>query len=299
MLLLLLLASSVTSGVALHPQRCAATRHAFNSRCRQPRAATTEDAVHERRLLRGVLSEALTVQARKRSGLLTQESVEVVEPADPADTKAAKAYAKAVRRAAQLPQRLAEVDEAERLLTSIGARLNERGAALEPIRRELEGLGLGARLQSFDVEKHALAQVGRPEGFDGLVIESPRGVPILVARQKFSDELLRRIGRGTDLWFQAQGGRGSRVLLRTSMCRGLSRSSRECMETAADLAAYFSDWKRATESVDVMYTDSRHVAKRGSRVGQMKGGKRLGTIRACPWRVAEAALEAQEEQGWL
>ena len=54
-------------------------------------------------------------------------------------------------------------------------------------------------------------------------------------------DAFRRIGRGTDLWFQTAQGRGSRVLLRTSMCRGLSRSSRECMETAADLAAYFSD----------------------------------------------------------
>ena len=47
----------------------------------------------------------------------------------------------------------------------------------------------------------------------------------------------RPLGRGTDLFFQVCEGRGSRVLLRTSMVRSLVRSPRECMETAADLAA--------------------------------------------------------------
>ena len=61
-------------------------------------------------------------------------------------------------------------------------------------------------------------------------------MPVLVGRQKFSDELLRRVGRGTDLWFQVREGRGSRVLLRTSLCRELTRAPRECVEVAADLA---------------------------------------------------------------
>ena len=51
--------------------------------------------------------------------------------------------------------------------------------------------------------------------------------------------------------------------------------------------------------VEVMYTDSRHVAKRGSRVGQMKDAKRLGTIWASPQRVMDAARDAQSMQGWL
>ena len=47
-----------------------------------------------------------------------------------------------------------------------------------------------------------------------------------------------------------------------------------------------------------MYTDARHVAKRGGRVGQMKDNKKLGTIWARPARVASPAAQAQEEQGW-
>ena len=34
------------------------------------------------------------------------------------------------------------------------------------------------------------------------MLESPRGVPILVARAAYSDALLRRVSGGTDLWFQ-------------------------------------------------------------------------------------------------
>ena len=130
------------------------------------------------------------------------------------------------------------------------------------------------------------------------MLESPRGVPTLVAPRSYSDELLRRVSRGTDLWFQAVEGRGSRVLLRASMVRGLSRAPRECVEHAAHLAAYFSDQRYADE-VEVMWTDSRKVARRGGRVGQMKATKKLGALWARPELVASVAREAQEEQGWL
>ena len=90
----------------------------------------------------------------------------------------------------------------------------------------------------------------------------------------------------------------SRVLLRTSLRRELTKSSRECQEMAADLAAYFSPL-RNSETVEIMFTDSKHVAKRGSRVGQMKESKKLGTLFANPRRVEELARSAQEEQGWL
>mmetsp|Transcript_34452 Transcript_34452/g.115060 ORF Transcript_34452/g.115060 Transcript_34452/m.115060 type:complete len:84 (-) Transcript_34452:140-391(-) len=81
------------------------------------------------------------------------------------------------------------------------------------------------------------------------------------------------------------------------MRRDLTRSHRECMEAAADLAAYFSPLRRHGE-VEVMYTDSRHVAKRGGRVGQLKDGKKIGLLTAHPERAALLAREAQDEQGW-
>jgi uncharacterized tellurite resistance protein B-like protein len=270
-------------------------------RCPAPCAKVhyqTEGLVRrERNLLRGVLAEALMAQARKRSALLEQLDERVSSTGDQLGDP--KALAKAQRRAALVPQRLAEVDEAEQHLHTLQASLGQSGVDLLSIRNSMEAVGLGSRLETFDVDAAALSQYGRPDGFDGLVVESPRGIPILVGRRKFSDALLRRVGRGTDLWFQVAEGRGSRVLLRTSMHRELSKSPRACMEAAADMAAYFSEWKQASMPVDVMWTDSRHVAKRGERVGQMKGNKRLGTISGKPWQAADTAQMVQEEQGWL
>ena len=93
--------------------------------------------------------------------------------------------------------------------------------------------------------------------------------------------MLRRVSRGTDLWFQAVEGRGSRVLLRASMVRGLSRAPRECVEHAAHLAAYFSEQRYADE-VEVMWTDSRKVARRG----EMKATKKLGALWATNLHLA-------------
>ncbi|KAH8071446.1 hypothetical protein JL721_4425 [Aureococcus anophagefferens] len=165
----------------------------------------------ERRLVRGVLQEALEGQRRKRVALEGQLAKAG------ADDKAL----------AVVPARLADVDAAEARL----AALLENVADVEA--RDLEAAGLSERLETFDVEAMATNQWGRPSGFDGLAVE----------------------------------GRGSRVLLRASMDRSLSKAPRECVEFAADLAAYFSPdyvhW--ADDAVEVMYTDSRHVAKRGGR----------------------------------
>ena len=116
-----------------------------------------------------------------------------------------------------------------------------------------------------------------------------------VLRETFTKPLFQGNGNGC-----VEGRGGSRVLLRTSCVPSLSKSPRECVEFAADLAAYFGGGARGgDDAVEVMYTDSRRVAKRGSRVGQLKPKKRLGTVWARPDRVAAAAREAQEDQGFL
>ena len=202
---------------------------------------TDSNPSREKRLLRGVLTEALTAQQRKRSALEDQMASPLPSEDGLDDDKAAKLRAKAMKRAAEVPQHLAAVSAAEMKLESLLDQVSTRGGDLSEIREQLEEMGLRARLENFDVDQAALDQRGRPEGFSGLVVESPRGVPILVGQRSFSDALLRRVGRGNDLFFQVREGRGSRVLLRTSMLRHLARSPRECMEMAADLAAYFSD----------------------------------------------------------
>jgi hypothetical protein len=271
----------------------------------------------ERRLIRGVLAEAVEAQGRIRDALeqqLLKKQPALVSTASDDDEKAARAREKALRRAEMVPIRLAEVGEREEALAELQIRLGEAtdSAGIDGLKRDMQEIGLGNLLESFDVDAPARGIWGRPDDFEGLVVSSPKhGIPILISRQRHSDSVLRRVSRGTDLWFQAREGRGSRVLLRTSMRRNLSKSPRECMEVAAAYAAFFSDsgsqrrrshrGRGGDESsgVDVMWTDSRHVAKRGGRVGQLKDAKKLGIIQADPWTVAQDARDAQEEQGWI
>uniref|UniRef100_A0A7S4I4M3 NFACT RNA-binding domain-containing protein n=1 Tax=Odontella aurita TaxID=265563 RepID=A0A7S4I4M3_9STRA len=132
------------------------------------------------------------------------------------------------------------------------------------------------------------AEFGRPRDFHGLVFHSPHGVPILVGKKgSHGDDILRRVSQGSDLWFQVEDYAGSRVLLRTSLVRGL-KGSRACMQMAADLAAYYSNY-RGFRDVPVMYTDSKRVAKRGSKRGQMRRRKSLGRMYGDPENFAEEA----------
>jgi len=250
--------------------------------------------------VRGVLQQELEIQQNARLHLET----ELTRSRDVVDIDDTKAHAKAAKRAAAVPLRLAEVTSRAERLEGLLAR--SRGAAdeaaVDTLYHEMSEDGLVVKLETFDADAAARDQHGRPDGFEGLVIPSPKmGIPILVARRSFSDELLRRVGRGNDLFFQAVEGRSSssRVLLRTSMDRSLTKSPRECVEFAADLAAFFGAPRGDDDAVEVMFTDARKVAKRGSRVGQLKPKKRLGTVWARPERVADVARAAQEDQGWL
>ena len=238
------------------------------------------------------LSQALEMQLAK--------AARAPPPSLPPDAspEAQAKVAKARRRIEIVPQRIAETEQMERRLAELQAELADAHADLRAVRARMEdGLGLGERLRTFDPD--AQPQWGRPDGFAGLVIESPHGVPILVGRQGTdSDEEMRRVSRGTDLWFQLRDGRGARVLLRSSMCPAVGKGTRECMQMAADLAAYFSEARAAGPRVEVMYTDSRRVAARGYRMGQMKASKKLGVLLGDPDAVAAVAEEAAAEWGW-
>ena len=204
----------------------------------------------ERRLIRGVLAEAVEAQGRIRDALeqqLLKKQPALVSTASDDDEKASRAREKALRRAEMVPIRLAEVGEREEALAELQIRLGEAtdSAGIDGLKRDMQEIGLGNLLESFDVDAPARGIWGRPDDFEGLVVSSPKhGIPILISRQRHSDSVLRRVSRGTDLWFQAREGRGSRVLLRTSMRRNLSKSPRECMEVAAAYAAFFSDVAR-------------------------------------------------------
>ena len=153
------------------------------------------------------------------------------------------------------------------------------------------------------VERSTTGEFGRPKEFTGLVFHSPLGVPILVGKSKAeSDGILRRASQGSDLWFQVEDYEGSRVLLRSSLVRG-TKNSKMCIQMAADLAAYYSVWGGGDhyhnkkidcfDTVPVMYTDSKHVAKRGTKVGRMRKRKSLGRLMGRPSSVESIARELE------
>lgn len=213
-------------------------------------------------------------------------------------------YALQQHNAEQLDRRIDRTDEREERLLDIRDSLFK--ANLTEVRRMLEeDLLLGKRLQKYDWNAERHAQWGRPEGFKGLVIRSPNGLPILVERKGMKDKKpLMNLAKRTDQWFQIPDGKGPRVLLRTSMVPSISKSYRACMEMAADLAAYFSreyqdekHWLRPEELLVYWAGPQRH--KGGSRIGRQKKNEIFGRIWAKPGRVHDLARDAQEVQGWI
>mmetsp|Transcript_37041 Transcript_37041/g.78028 ORF Transcript_37041/g.78028 Transcript_37041/m.78028 type:complete len:329 (-) Transcript_37041:632-1618(-) len=272
-------------------------------------ATSTLQSARERRLLKGVLLEASERQESAAGALREQleRGTDVSDIAESANAcglpeeeleKSKKAAEKQRRRAELVPVRLAEVESMQKQIEDLLVALSDADADMAEVRARMCDIGLGKRLETFDVD--SVRQYGRPDGFRGLVLTSPRGVPILVGKKGIeSDALLRQTARGADLWFQVREGPGSRVLLRVSMHKSFGKGNRSCMEMAANLAAYFSQARTHDEPVEVMYTDSRRVAARGSKIGQMKYSKRLGSLEGNPAAVADAVKEAQLEQaGW-
>lgn len=212
-----------------------------------------------------------------------------------------KALEKSRRRVDMLPTLIDEVHDQVDFFRKIGDDIRAKACTLEAARAMLEKLGLDKKLENFDVDAEGRrhSSYGRPDGFNGLVINSPKGIPILVDRTRRADRNLRRISRPNDLWFQVRHRKGSRVLLRTSVRRDLKKSPRECMEYAAMLAAYFSEWRYMPREheAEVIWTDTRHISRGPSHAGRVK--KRLGSIWASPYAVDADAKAAQEIQGYL
>lgn len=178
-------------------------------------------------------------------------------------------------------------------LTKIQSSLHTRQLdkeSMEQMKQQICKLGYASifkqRQSSWKSNESKEKEFGRPFGFDGQLYYSPLGVPILVGRMNaHKDDIMRNAANGADLWFQVEDYNGSRVLLRTSLMRG-TMNSKKCKQMAADLAAKFSVWgDHRYESIPVIYTDSRKVAKRGTKVGSMKKSKSLGRMMGYPKNV--------------
>ena len=247
----------------------------------------TEQTPLTRNFLVGAVEEALQRQSTIMEALelqMTQQENEL----DPV---------KATRRSEKIKQRADEVNRITAQLIQIKDELNRPSTivSLTMTQEKLSDLGFAALLRESPAKWSILRsqEFGRPSDFYGLVFYSPLGVPILVGRRgAHSDATLRRIAQGSDIWFQVHDYQGSRVLLRSSRVKG-TKDSKECRRMAANLAAFYSDARHDGTAVRVMYTDSKHVAKRGSKQGQLRQNKTLGSMLARPNDVAKIAANKE------
>ena len=235
-----------------------------------------------RNFLLAALQEALCRQSRILEALSIQEQKDQEENIE-----------KTERRRRKIEQRRTEVLDLVQKLRDIEKEVGneERVFSMTSIRDRFENLGFASLLMESPEKWNIMRspEYGRPSDFGGLVFYTRLGVPILVGRQgAHADAALRRIAQGTDIWFQVQDYQGSRVLLRSSLVKG-SKDCKECRIMAANLAAFYSNSRLDTEPVRVMYTDTRHVAKRGSKRGQLRKKKALGTMNGYPQAVADIA----------
>ena len=88
---------------------------------------------------------------------------------------------------------------------------------------------------------------------------APGGEKILVGKSAAdNDTLTFKVARSYDYWFHTQQSRGSHVIL--VIPDKNSKPNRPAIETAASLAAYYSD-ERQGHHVPVIFTPRRHVRK--------------------------------------
>ena len=148
-------------------------------------SASASTLARERRLLHGVLASELKHQDSKRQALERQLERIGYSSYGMDEAEAEKAAAKHRRRIALVPQRLGEVVEHIALIALLQERAQESSSnELPKLTAELKAIGLGGKLEAYDIDAQPLEK-GRPAGFQGLVLESPRAVPILVGRHGF------------------------------------------------------------------------------------------------------------------
>jgi len=193
-----------------------------------------------------------------------EENTEVSVPLDPSKNAHANAqicykkYRKAHTAAAMAQEQIEKIREEMNYLEDLEASVelcsDER--SLEEIVREMTEAGY---LREPGGKKVRKQNVSAPMKF-----MAPDGSQVLVGRNHAqNDQLTMRTAGPRDIWLHAQGIPGSHVVLLT----GGGEPSREALEFAAALAAYFSR-ARGSASVPVDYTQRKNVRKpAGARPG--------------------------------
>jgi predicted ribosome quality control (RQC) complex YloA/Tae2 family protein len=185
---------------------------------------------------------------------------EALDPAGNVDRYFGK-YKKAKRGIEMVCGRLEETRKEMEYLESAHFQIEsaEDAAELETVREELEG----ERILPMSRQR----RTGREKAEPALPVRrfrSSDGLEIFCGKSNLgNDFLLRKLARGNDLWFHAQGYPGSHVLLKT----GPGEPKFAAIVEAATIAAFFSRGKGSTR-VPVDYTPARNVHRpRGARPG--------------------------------
>ena len=134
-----------------------------------------------------------------------------------------------------------------------------------------------------DVLQDAPLAPSRTPGWGGREFVSPGGVPILVGRnRKENEQLSLKVCREPDVWFHVRGVPGAHVVLQMSRVKGKAPPSDECLQMAADLAAFYSEARDETKAL-VTLASPRHVTKpKGAPLGAVKLREEAGTLLGRP-----------------
>lgn len=125
---------------------------------------------------------------------------------------------------------------------------------------------------------------------------SPNGCVVLVGRNRRDNEAICfQVAKGDDIWFHARGCPGAHVLLQVR--RGSPRPTEECIQFAANLAAFYSD-ARTERKADVTQAAPKHIQKpKGAPPGAVKLREELGTVIGYPADVDDELKIAREKSG--
>ena len=125
---------------------------------------------------------------------------------------------------------------------------------------------------------------------------SPGGCIVLVGRNRRDNEAICfQMARGDDIWMHSRGCPGAHVLLQIR--RGSPRPTEECMQFAANLAAFYSD-ARTERKAPITTASPKHIQKpKGAPLGAVKLRQELNSLTGYPKDVDDELKVAREKSG--
>jgi predicted ribosome quality control (RQC) complex YloA/Tae2 family protein len=127
-------------------------------------------------------------------------------------------------------------------------------------------------------------------------LQSPAGSTILVGRNRRGNEYLSTsYAKGADIWLHARGTPGAHVVVPRR--RGSPAMTDDCLQLAADLAAFYSDG-RTERKVLVSVTEAKHLSKpRGAAMGAVNLREELQVLTGRPDYAPDELKEARAVSG--